>query len=187
MAVSILTLENPRNAVLHKKTEDFSLEELPLASEIASLLKASLLPLMPAAGLAAPQIGISRSIFIYSFDRQIQNLKVVLNPTYEPLDNQLVEGWEGCFSARLENGGCKVAKLTRYEKIQVGYLTLEGELKEEILEAFEAKVFQHETDHLRGIFCVSKEGAETKTFDTNAAFIDFMLQVKKEDAERYKK
>jgi len=61
-------------------------------------------PYLPAAGLAAPQIGISKSVFIFSFDRGPKNLEAVVNPRFVPIEDTKVEGWEGCFSVMLSNG-----------------------------------------------------------------------------------
>ena len=41
--------------------------------------------IFPAAGLAAPQIGIGKSVFIYSYDRDPKNLEVAINPSYIPI------------------------------------------------------------------------------------------------------
>jgi peptide deformylase len=187
LALDIVTIDSENAQVLKTKTEDILDDELPLAQNIALQLYDSLLPYFPAAGLAAPQIGISKSIFIFSFDRDPKNLETVINPTLEPVGNEKVEGWESCFSAILKTGVYECAKISRYEKIRVSYLTANGEKVEKVLEGFAAKVFQHEYDHLQGYVNICRKDAEVKRFQDKQEFIDFMQEVKKQDAARYLK
>jgi peptide deformylase len=185
--IEIVTIDSPEAQILKTKTENFRGDELVLAQEIADQLYHSLAPYFPAAGLAAPQIGISRSIFIFSYDRDPKNLEAVINPTITPIGDEKVEGWEACFSAILKTGAYECAKIPRYATIRVSYLTTQGEKVEKILEGFAAKVFQHEYDHLQGYVNLCRQDAEVKTFQNKQEFIDFMQEVKKQDAARYLK
>lgn len=185
--IEIVTIDSPQAQILKTKTEDIREDEMVLAQEIADQLYHSLAPFFPAAGLAAPQIGISRSIFIFSYDRDPNNLEAVINPTFEPIGEEKVEGWEGCISAILKTGAYECAKIPRYATIRVSYLTIKGEKVEKILEGFAAKVFQHEYDHLQGYVNLCRQDAEVKTFQNKQEFIDFMQEVKKQDAARYLK
>ena len=184
--IKIVTIDGPMHEVLKMKTEAIEEGELFLAQEIAGKLFAALKPHLPAAGLAAPQIGISKSVFIFSFDRDPKNLEAVINPSFSPVGNAKIEGWEGCFSVMLSNGLWKLAKIPRYETISVQYLSLEGKKVEKILEGFAAKVFQHEYDHLQGIENIERDDAVVKDFSSKEEMSRFMQQVKKEDSLRYK-
>jgi len=185
--IPIVTIDSALQEILHQKTEEIQEEELFLAREIAEKLFCALQPHFPAAGLAAPQIGISKSVFIFSFDRDPKNLEVVINPSFSPLEDLQIEGWEGCFSVMLSNGIWKLAKVPRYEVIRVQYRNLKWELVEKTLDGFAAKVFQHECDHLQGITNIERKDALVRAFDTKEEMLLFMSQVKKEDALRYKK
>lgn len=185
--IKIVTIDSPLQHVLKAKTEDIQTDELALAKEIANKLFSALRPYFPAAGLAAPQIGISKSVFIFSFDRDPNNLEVVINPYFTPIGDTKIEGWEGCFSAILSDGTCKIAKIPRHETIKVQYLNINGEKVEKLLEGFAAKVFQHEYDHLLGIENIDREDAVVADFTTREEMQHFMQQVKKEDSFRYKK
>ena len=185
--INIVTIDSPLQGVLKQKTEEIRRDELFLAREIVEKLGLALKPYLPAAGLAAPQIGIGKSVFIFSYDRDPKNLEAVINPSFTPVGDAKVEGWEGCFSVILSNGTWKLAKIPRYEAIRVQYLNLEGTKKEKTLEGFAAKVFQHEYDHLQGIENIDREDAVVKDFSTKEEMLDFMKQVKKEDSVRYKK
>lgn len=179
----IVTIDSPQQAVLHCKTEDILKEELDLAREIGEKLFLALKPYFPAAGLAGPQIGISKSIFIYSFDRNPKNLEVVINPSFIPIGQEVVEGWEGCLSVITTTW--KMAKVPRYEMIQVTYMNQNGEVIEKILKGFASKVFQHEFDHLQGIVNIHRTDAIIREFETKEEMENFMQAVKKEDAARY--
>ena len=92
--IKIVTFDSRSGDVLHKKVEEIKDDELDLAKEIAEKLIASLKPHGNAAGLAAPQIGISKAVFIYSYDRNPEHIEVVINPTLTPATGDIVEGWE---------------------------------------------------------------------------------------------
>lgn len=180
--MKIVTIDSPLQDILKKKTEEIKENEFILAKEISEKLFLALKPYFPAAGLAAPQIGISRSVFIFSFDRSPDNLETVINPSFLPVGDTKIESWEGCFSVILSNGIWKLAKIPRYEIIQVSYLNLKGEKIEKILEGFAAKVFQHEYDHLQGIENIDRDDAIIQSFATKENMLNFITQVKQEES-----
>jgi len=184
-SAEIVTIDGPIHEVLRTKTDPIKEDELPLARDIANLLLASLKPHMPAAGLAAPQVGISKSVFIFSYDRDPKNLEVVINPIFTPIGTSQVTGWEGCFSVILCKSGWKLAFVPRYETIRVSYLNLDGEKVEKVLEGFAAKVFQHEFDHLQGIECIDRPDAVIKSFDSREELLAYLQEVKSQDSTRY--
>ncbi len=184
--LEIVTVNGACQDVLKMKTEDIQLDELSIAEEIAEKLMKALKPFCPAAGLAAPQIGISKSVFIYSFDRDPKNLEAIINPSFAPVSNEVEEGWEGCISVILGDVW-KLAFLPRYEQIDVTYLNLKGEKIEKRLSGFAAKVFQHEFDHLQGIECINHRDAVVREFSSKDALMEFLHKVKEEDSVRYQK
>ena len=183
--MEIVTTDHTHYEVLIQKTQKIEENELPLAREMAALLFESLQPYLPAAGLAAPQIGISKSIFIYSYNRDPKNLEVVINPEFTPIGNEMIEEWEACFSTVLSQHDIQIAKLKRYAKIKVNYLNLEGQKIEAVLEGFAAKAFQHEYDHLQGIINIHKPGSIVKRFDSREELDAFIEGMKKQDSKRY--
>lgn len=184
----IVTTDSPQKDVLYQKTEDIKENEFPLAQEIAKQLRETLLPLFPnASGLAAPQIGKNRSVFIFTYDRTPENLEVVINPSFDPVGEEKIEGWEGCLSSTLGNGPYQLAHLPRYKRIRVRYLNKEGKHQEKILEGFAAKVFQHEYDHLQGMVNIRRHDATVVKFSSKEEMRTFLDQAKKEDAKNYKR
>lgn len=182
---SVIALDSPNSEVLLQPVQAIDTHELENAREIGNRLMQALQPYFPAAGLAAPQIGVSKAIFIYSYDRDPKNLELVINPSFIPLGEEKVEGWEGCLSSILNDGTVKIAKLWRYENIKVSYWNAQGVLVEKNLNGFAAKVFQHEYDHLQGIVNVNKPQAIVKSFGSKEEWMAFMHEVKKEDAKSY--
>jgi peptide deformylase len=155
-------------------------EGLAMATEIIKDLENTLRPRMPAAGLAAPQIGISKCVMIFSWDRSIEHLEAAINPSYKPLDAATHLGWEGCFSVPL-----MLTQVSRYQTILATYTKLDGQQVRSILRGFAARVFQHETDHLDGLETVHKEGAKIRHFKTHEELIAFLTEVKKGDQAQY--
>lgn len=150
------------------------------AQAIVDRLKSWLRPRLPAAGLAAPQLGISKRVIIFSWDRSEANLVGALNPSYEPIGTEKSLIFEGCFSVPLS-----LAQIPRYKKIAARYLNEKGEEVRCTLEGFGARVFQHECDHLQGLIIVDRSDAEVKNFETLEAMRAFIDEVKKNDASDY--
>ena len=78
--------------------------------------------------MAAPQIGISKPIFIFSWDRSVRNMQGAINPIFHPIGKEMVERWEGCFSVILsENGPYAAVKIPRYKAIKASFLGFDGQ------------------------------------------------------------
>jgi len=182
-ALSIVYVDSLQGDLLRKKTTPITPDELDVGRKIGQQLlhTAKSLP-APPAGLAAPQIGITRSVFIFSWDRKPEHLQVVINPSYQSANSEKVIGWEGCLSAMDVK---KVAQIARYETIIAQYQTSDGTNVKFKLTGFAAKVFQHECDHLEGIVCVEKADSQIKQFETSDELIAFITKIKAQDAERY--
>lgn len=95
-------------------------------------------------GLAAPQIGYPDRIFVMRYDGQFV---VVINPKILSRCNSHLEySIEGCLS----RPGAKV-RVGRRTKIKVQYVDNLGETVKRKFTNINARVFQHEFDHLNGI------------------------------------
>ena len=100
-------------------------------------------------GLAAPQVGISKRIFVC--DQGDGVVRKVINPVITPLTDKLMDYEEGCLSVP---GIYK--KVQRPEKIRIEYLNEKGEAVTEEIEGFLAIIMQHEYDHLNAVLFVDK-------------------------------
>lgn len=129
------------------------------------------------AGLAAPQIGVNLQIMLCSFTRKMEDLTVMINPSYTYTDNTTQDCWEGCFSVPLS-----FAKVPRLKSIQAKYHTAEGICIEQDLNDVAAKMFLHESDHLQGILMTDR-AIELKTFTTEAEFNVFLAEIRANDAK----
>jgi peptide deformylase len=183
--MNIITVDCQDHAILRTKAEGLRDNEFPLAKEIAEKLLAAIKPYLPASGLAAPQIGVNKAMFIFSYDRDPKHLEVVINPTFIPLKEEKSQRWEGCFSTILCETGWQIANVYRFEQIKVNYLNLEGKRVERILEGFGARVFQHEYDHLQGILNIDRQDAAVRSFNSKEEMLHFMKIVKENDATHY--
>ncbi len=96
----------------------------------------------PGLGLAAPQIGIQKQIFVYDIDDDPQ---IILNPTIVESSGEWVYD-EGCLSIP----GLFVEML-RPKRILVRGVSIDGDEIEVEADELLARLFQHEIDHLNGV------------------------------------
>ena len=98
-------------------------------------------------GLAAPQVHISLQIVIFEAANENEtSLITLINPKIEVLTKETSMDWEGCLSVPGLRG-----KVSRPNKIKYTGLDMEGNKIETIAEGFNARVVQHECDHLFGV------------------------------------
>jgi len=95
-------------------------------------------------GMAAPQIGITRRVFIVNVDNKIH---VFINPEIEVLDDQKIKSDEGCLSIY----SIKDFNVKRFSKVKVRAKNLKWKDVEVVAEGLLARIFQHEIDHLNGV------------------------------------
>jgi len=104
-------------------------------------------------GLAAPQVGLNMCfvIVILGFDTKNERAVAMVNPeiTYE--SNEKMIGEEGCLSVPGTFGNVE-----RSQTIVVNYQDLKSREQSLKLEEMDARVVQHEIDHLNGILFIEK-------------------------------
>lgn len=105
------------------------------------------------AGLAAPQIGVSQRVVIFSVesnprypDVEPVPTTVLINPVLTPIGNEMDDGWEGCLSVPGLRG-----LVSRYKQLRYTGLDQRGQPIDRTVSGFHARVVQHECDHLDGI------------------------------------
>jgi peptide deformylase len=105
------------------------------------------------AGLAAPQIGVSLRVVIFEVLRNPRYPQagevpytVLVNPELTPLGEETEDGWEGCLSVPGLRG-----LVPRYTRLRYRGYDANGLSVDRTVEAFHARVVQHEVDHLDGI------------------------------------
>lgn len=99
------------------------------------------------AGLAAPQIGISKRVIVVDVDDELWEL---VNPEIIASSGEQTD-YEGCLSIP-----GLIGEVTRAEKVTVKALNRQGEEIEITKRGMIARTFQHEIDHLDGILYIDK-------------------------------
>jgi peptide deformylase len=97
-----------------------------------------------AAGLSAVQVGVLKSVFIARDSNR--QLKEYINPKVKAIGSGEETDIEGCFSIP-----DFVGYVLRPKKIKVTYLDREGKKHKETLKGSQARIVQHEQDHVEGI------------------------------------
>jgi peptide deformylase len=105
------------------------------------------------AGLAAPQIAVPLRVVIFGItsnprypDAPPIPETVLINPEWTPVGTETAEGWEGCLSVP----GMR-APVWRAARVQLSALSPCGQTIDREVMGFEARIVQHECDHLNGV------------------------------------
>lgn len=129
----------------------------------------------PGVGLAAPQIGIPLQLAVLEdqFDvdpevaaargRELLPFFAMLNPSYRPTDGSTVAFYEGCLSV---NG--LQAAVNRPESVRLDFTAPDGTRQQREFTGWQARIVQHETDHLHGILYLDR--AEMRSISSNAEY-----------------
>ena len=98
-------------------------------------------------GIAGPQVGISRRIVaVMRYDKPGKPFEVYPNARITAFRGQKELGPEGCLSVPDRRGN-----VPRYRDIDITYSTPQGDTTEHV-QGYSAIIFQHECDHLDGVF-----------------------------------
>ena len=129
--------------------------------EIRTLVEA-FLSMDEAAGLAAPQIGISKKIIIFrnkgfnenGWSKSESDYELLINPRITQARGEMVTMTEGCLSCPEIQ-----VEVSRYPEIKVKAFDLTGRKINKRYTDYLARVAQHEIDHLEGKLIIDCEGA----------------------------
>jgi peptide deformylase len=129
-------------------------------------------------GLAAPQVGVGAQLFVYeAVDPEAPGggipLHVVVNPMVEPHAGELVYDWEGCLSIPDLRG-----LVPRHPEVRVRGLDRRGEPLDYVARGFEARIVQHEFDHLNGVVFVDR----MRSLESLAFFDEWQAYLREDDA-----
>jgi peptide deformylase len=101
------------------------------------------------AGLAANQVYVPRQLVVYEVGGEGRDkipLTVLINPRIVSASRGTAEDWEGCLSIPEIRG-----RVPRATEVRVRALDRTGKEIEISAKDLEARVIQHETDHLAGV------------------------------------
>ena len=147
------------------------------AAELGQLidLMRSVMHKAPGVGLAAPQLGIPLQVAVledqFEVDPDVAAARgreplpffAMLNPSYRPLGSSTAAFYEGCLSV---NG--LQAAVSRPASVRLDFTTPDGDRQEREFNGWQARIVQHETEHLQGILYLDR--AELRSLTTNAEY-----------------
>jgi peptide deformylase len=147
------------------------------AAELAQLidLMRSVMHKAPGVGLAAPQLGIPLQVAVledqFEVDPDVAAARgreplpffAMLNPSYRPLGSSTAAFYEGCLSV---NG--LQAAVSRPASVRLDFTAPDGSRQEREFNGWQARIVQHETEHLHGILYLDR--AELRSLTTNAEY-----------------
>ncbi len=109
-------------------------------------------------GLAAPQVGKSLALAVVRIRKSKIRPRVhpfpptaVINPRIVKASSKKVSDWEGCLSLPKVRG-----LVPRPVSLEVAFVDRSGQKRTKRLTGFQARVFQHEIDHLGGVLFVDR-------------------------------
>lgn len=153
----LLSFTHMGNPVLKQVAEPVNLTHIENYHELIHDMMFTLKQQNNRLGLAAPQVNVSKRIFIFRLPDKIHPrygvesvepmaLHALINPEVTVISNEQLVGWEACISLP-----ALVGKVPRYKKISYSFYDILGEKHTRVAEGFHARVVQHEMDHLNGI------------------------------------
>jgi peptide deformylase len=146
--LSVLKMGHPLLQQVAAPVERFDAELAELVADMQDTMRA-----LHGAGIAAPQIGVSRRVVIFEVQENPRYphvppvpYTVLINPQLTILGEEQEDGWEGCLSVPGMRG-----RVPRFRRLRYRGVGLEGEPIDRTVEDFHARVVQHEVDHLDGV------------------------------------
>ena len=135
----------------------------------------------PGVGLAAPQVGVPLRIAVIEDPAPVpeevrlargrvpQPFRVLVNPTYEPVDAARAAFFEGCLSVP----GWQ-AVVARHAQVRLTSEDEHGRTVDQVFSGWPARIVQHETDHLDGVLYLDR--AELRSLSSNQAMAERWTQ-----------
>lgn len=110
-------------------------------------------------GIAAPQVGESKRVFIVwsrpgkRYRKNVPKMEplVIINPKIISKSKKMLKDWEGCLSIPGIRG-----LVARNVSVEIEFLTSDGRKISSKFSGFPARIFQHEFDHLNGVVFIDR-------------------------------
>ncbi|MCB0033579.1 MAG: peptide deformylase [Anaerolineales bacterium] len=181
--LKIITPENPtlrQKAAPVERVRDMALQQL-IDQMIATMRSVN------GAGLAAPQVDQSLRMAVIETPAEIdeegeeipnsRKLYTIINPEITWASRKMVKGVEGCLSIP-----GYVGEVSRHQAIHVIGLDRSGKKLNLRLKGWDARIFQHEIDHLDGVLYTDRLTAP-ENFWTEEEFEELLKQEEVEAAD----
>ena len=141
--MEILLVPHPILRQKAKKLNSVTAEDIKTANlMMKSMIKA------PGVGLAANQVGILKQIVTINFEDKENNKKsnyILFNPKIIKYSQETVVMEEGCLSLPEQ-----YADVERPKEIVLEYIDENNKIIKKQIDGYEARILQHEIDHLSG-------------------------------------
>ena len=141
--MEILLVPHPILRQKAKKLKSISREDIKIANHMMeAMLKA------PGVGLAANQVGILKQIVTINFEDKENNKKInymLFNPSIIQYSKETSLMEEGCLSLPDQ-----YADVERPKEIILEYMDEKEKIIKKQIDGYEARILQHEIDHLSG-------------------------------------
>mgnify|MGYP001319566075 CR=1 FL=1 len=134
------------NKILRRKSEklkNITENDIKIANQMMEVMIKA-----PGVGLAANQVGILKQIVTINFEDKERNKKekyILFNPSIIDYSEEKVVIEEGCLSLPEQ-----YAEIERPKKIFFEYIDEKEKIIKKEVEGYEARILQHEIDHLSG-------------------------------------
>ena len=139
----ILLVPNPLLRQKSKKLERVTKEDIQLSKRMIKIMKKA-----PGVGLAANQIGVLKQIVVVNIqdkEKAVEKTYALFNPVIKNYSKKKIIIEEGCLSLPQQ-----FADIERPESITLCYTNEKNKIVEEKKDGQEARIIQHEIDHLSG-------------------------------------
>ena len=146
--LTIINYPDPRLQKVSLPVEQFDESLADLAAKMLVLMREA-----KGVGLAAAQVGINRRLFVMNATGEPADDLIIVNPELSEMEGS-EQSEEGCLSLpelRVEIDRSKHARLYA--------LDVHGNPIDRLADGYEARVWQHEFDHLNGILLIDRMGA----------------------------
>jgi peptide deformylase len=145
--LAIIDWPDPRLTKVSKPVERFDDALAELGAKMLVLMREA-----KGVGLAAPQVGINQRLFVMNATGNPEDDLIIVNPELSELEGS-EEAEEGCLSLpelRVQIERSKRARLKAFDAA--------GNPIDKVTEGYEARIWQHEFDHLNGILLINRMG-----------------------------
>ena len=155
MEREILLLGNPALYEISEEVKEEELELLrPVFEDMFECIRGIRRDYGFGRAIAAPQIGIKKRLICMLTDQP----RVIINPTLEPVGDELMELWDDCMSfPKL------LVRVRRCRRCILRYRDENWQPQELLMEDGMSELIQHEYDHLNGILATMR-AVDSKSF-----------------------
>ena len=139
----ILLVPHPKLRQHAKTIKKITENEIIISKKMIEIMKRA-----PGVGLSANQIGILQKIItvnIQDYEKETEKVYALFNPSIKSYSEETVVMEEGCLSFPKQ-----FIEIERPTSIEIEYTDEKNEIIKEEKKGYEARVLQHEIDHLSG-------------------------------------